>query len=279
LENVQVGDEIRISQEITSYEYDCATPYDLSWSKVYTSIQGAFFYLKDGQIREFDDPGATKRNPRTAIAFNDQYIYFIVVDGRDLYHSVGMTITELAEFTRDSLGANWGVALDGGGSSTMVINGQVVNNTYCNIYSCAGNYSTYLPILARNGHNGQSEYPANSNGISSGAIIERPVANGMLMVAVQPGVYSTAYTPGDPVTTIADTDMRLGPGTNYDSFTTLSNGAQGTIVGQMNGLDGVLAKSTYWWYVDFAGITGWVPEGALANQGVESDDWSWFIYH
>jgi hypothetical protein len=106
LANVQVGSEIHVSQEITSFEYDCETPYELSWAKTYASLQGAFFFLKNGQIREFpDDPGAVNRRPRTAIAFNDQYIYFVVVDGRDLYHSVGMTINELALFTRDTLGA------------------------------------------------------------------------------------------------------------------------------------------------------------------------------
>jgi hypothetical protein len=34
----------------------------------------------------------------------------------------------------------------------------------------------------------------------------------------------------------------------------------------MNGLNGVLAKSNYWWYVDFGTVTGWVPEGALAHK-------------
>ena len=100
LANVQVGSEIRVSQEITSYLADCSTPYALSWTKTYASIQGAFFFLKAGQIRDFADPGATERNPRTAILYDDQYIYFLVVDGRDVYHSVGMTIHELALFAR-----------------------------------------------------------------------------------------------------------------------------------------------------------------------------------
>jgi hypothetical protein len=34
----------------------------------------------------------------------------------------------------------------------------------------------------------------------------------------------------------------------------------------MNGLDGVQAKSAYWWYVNFTGVTGWVPEAALLNR-------------
>jgi len=277
LENLQVGSEIHISQEITSFEYDCSTPYDLSWSKTYASIQGAFFYLKDGQIRDFNDPGAIKRNPRTAIALNEQYIFFLVVDGRDLYHSIGMTIYELALFTRDILGATWGVAQDGGGSSTMVINGQVVNNTYCNIYSCAGKYATNPGIIARNSYQDHASVSTGRNIITSAAGIERTVANGMLMVIVQPGVYSTAFKPGDQVTTKYDAEIRLGPGTNYDSFTIIPTGTPGNIMEQMNGLSGVLAKSTYWWYVDFGGVLGWVPEGALQIEQAELDLFGLFI--
>jgi hypothetical protein len=272
LDNVQVGSEIRVAQEITSYESDCSTPLPLSWTKTYASIQGAYFFLKNGQIREFNnDDGATTRQPRTAIAFNAKYIFFLVVDGRDLQHSLGMTINELALFTRDILGATWGVAQDGGGSSTMVINGQVINNTYCNIYSCMGKYKTYLPLVTLNSQKGQSVPPAEEDVISSIAGIERAVANGMLMVIVQPEVYSPAFIPGDPVTTIYATEMRLGPGTNYADFTIIPMGTHGIIAEQMNGLDGVLAKSTYWWYVDFGGVIGWVPGGSLVNQGATGD--------
>jgi hypothetical protein len=266
MENVQVGSEIRVSQEITAYAADCSTvDNSLDWTKTYASIQGAYPFLKDGQIREFNyDPGATNRNPRTAIAFNNQYIFFLVVDGRNFHHSVGMTINELAVFTRDVLGATSGVAQDGGGSSTMVINGLVVNNTYCNIYTCHWNYTTYIPLVGRNSQKGQS-VPIESDIIRSPAGIERAVANGMLMVLAQPAVYSTAFTPGGPVRTAYDTEMRLGPGMNYAAFTTIPNGTNGTIVAQMNHLDGVLAKSTYWWYVNFGGVIGWMPEWALVS--------------
>jgi hypothetical protein len=266
LANVEVGSKIGVSQEITSFLDDCSTPYALSWTKTYASIQGAFFFLKNGQIRDFDDPGATERNPRTAIVFNNQYIFFLVVDGRDVHHSVGMTIHELALFARDTLGATWGVAQDGGGSSTMVINGLVVNNTTCNIYSCNWKYATYLPIVSHNSERGVFVLPVQPNVIGSPAGVERPVGNGMLMVLAQSASYSAAFMPGDTVTAISDTEVRLGPGTNYTSFTSVPMGTHGSIVEQANGLDGVLAKSAYWWYVNFGGITGWVPEGVLAKQ-------------
>ncbi len=265
LANVSIDSEIGVSQEITS----CPGYDPIDWTKTYTSIQGAFPYLKNGQIREFnDDPGATNRNPRTAIAFNDQYVFFVVVDGRDIQHSVGMTINELALFTRDQLGATSGVAQDGGGSSTMVINGLVVNNTFCNIYTCMATHSTYIPFVMRNSNMGQPGVVNEDDVISSPAGIERPIANGMLMVVTQPGEYSQAFLPADPVTTLIDTDVRVGPGTNYASFTAVPNGSNGSIVDQMNGLDGVLAKGIYWWYVDFGFVTGWVAEGALAHQAV-----------
>ena len=181
LNNVQVGSEIRVSQEITN----CPGADPVSWTKTYASIQGAYYFLEAGQIHDFNnDPGATEKNPRTAIAYNDQYIYFIVVDGRDLSHSIGMTINELAQFTRDSLGATYAVAEDGGGSSTMVINGMVVNNTFCNIYSCAGNIVAYLPAIMHNDPMAQSAQAIERNIVSSAAGVERVVANGMMMVLV-----------------------------------------------------------------------------------------------
>jgi hypothetical protein len=157
------------------------------------------------------------------------------------------------------------VAQDGGGSSTMVINGLVVNNTFCNIYSCGGNYKKYIPIVMRDANNLQTGKPLESDIISSPAGIERAVANGMLMLVAQSGEYSTAFVPGDQVSTIINVEIRLGPGTNFASFTTIPQGTHGVIADQMNDLEGVQAKSNYWWYVNFNGVYGWVPQGALAH--------------
>lgn len=64
--------------------------------------------------------------PRTAVAvLDDGSIAFVVVDGRS-DTSAGMTLTELAD-TLQSLGAVTAYNLDGGGSSTMVVDGEVVN--------------------------------------------------------------------------------------------------------------------------------------------------------
>ncbi|MCR4951954.1 MAG: phosphodiester glycosidase family protein [Solobacterium sp.] len=65
-------------------------------------------------------------NPRTAIAEIEPLHYlFVVSDGRTS-ESEGLTIYELAQFLQ-TLGAKTAYNLDGGGSSTMVFNGQLVN--------------------------------------------------------------------------------------------------------------------------------------------------------
>ncbi|MFT3798095.1 phosphodiester glycosidase family protein [Microbacterium sp.] len=65
--------------------------------------------------------------PRTAIGIiDDNHIVIVVVDGRDSGYSRGVTMTELADIMV-SLGATTAYNLDGGGSSEMWFNGEVVN--------------------------------------------------------------------------------------------------------------------------------------------------------
>ncbi len=66
--------------------------------------------------------------PRTAIGVIDaNHLVFVVVDGRSPGYSAGVTLPELADILA-SLGAVTAYNLDGGGSSTMVFNGEVVND-------------------------------------------------------------------------------------------------------------------------------------------------------
>ena len=67
------------------------------------------------------------KQPRTAIGIiDDNHFVFVVVDGRSRTSS-GVTMSGLAEIMQ-SLGAKTAYNLDGGGSSEMWFNGQVVNN-------------------------------------------------------------------------------------------------------------------------------------------------------
>jgi len=67
------------------------------------------------------------RHPRTFVGFDRDTTraYLCVVDGRQ-EHSRGMTFGEMAEFLL-ALGAWNAVNLDGGGSTTMIVGGSIVN--------------------------------------------------------------------------------------------------------------------------------------------------------
>jgi len=66
------------------------------------------------------------RNPRTAVGLTKEgKVLLLTVDGRNS-HSVGCTFEELASWLIE-LGAQEAMALDGGGSTTMLVEGKVVN--------------------------------------------------------------------------------------------------------------------------------------------------------
>ncbi len=68
------------------------------------------------------------RHPRTAAGVRaDGTLVFVTVDGRQPETSVGMSIPELTDLMLE-LGCVSAMNLDGGGSTTMVVNGQVVNS-------------------------------------------------------------------------------------------------------------------------------------------------------
>jgi len=70
---------------------------------------------------------AETRHPRTAVAkLKNGKFLMITVDGRQAGVSVGMNLQELAEYLL-SLGAVDAMNLDGGGSTTMFLDGKVVN--------------------------------------------------------------------------------------------------------------------------------------------------------
>ena len=86
--------------------------------------------ITEGEISvtENDEVGrAMASNPRTAIGIIDDLHYvFVVSDGRT-DESQGLTLYQLSQFM-ESLGADTAYNLDGGGSSSMVFQGVLVNN-------------------------------------------------------------------------------------------------------------------------------------------------------
>ncbi|SDR71438.1 Exopolysaccharide biosynthesis protein [Friedmanniella luteola] len=76
----------------------------------------------------FGNHSVQGRQPRTGVGMvTANHLLFVVVDGRSEGYSRGVTMTELAQIFVDR-GAQVAYNLDGGGSSTMVFNGDLVNN-------------------------------------------------------------------------------------------------------------------------------------------------------
>ncbi|MDE0899522.1 MAG: phosphodiester glycosidase family protein [Longimicrobiales bacterium] len=71
---------------------------------------------------------AAVRHPRTGVGFDSRsgQFWIVVVDGRQMPHSAGMSLPEFAALF-DALGADEALNLDGGGSSAMVVGQGLVN--------------------------------------------------------------------------------------------------------------------------------------------------------
>ncbi|MFN8194436.1 MAG: phosphodiester glycosidase family protein [Nocardioidaceae bacterium] len=93
--------------------------------------------LEDGQVvsgiddvevdTNFGNHSIQGDQPRTAVGvIDDNHLVFVVVDGRQTGYSAGVTMTELATIFQ-SLGCTTAYNIDGGGSSTMYFDGEVVN--------------------------------------------------------------------------------------------------------------------------------------------------------
>ena len=71
---------------------------------------------------------AAARHPRSAVGVNSGsgQVWIVLVDGRQVPHSAGMTLPELAQLF-EAAGTDEALNLDGGGSSAMVVGGAPVN--------------------------------------------------------------------------------------------------------------------------------------------------------
>ncbi len=89
-------------------------------AKPFNAISGETLLASGGNRLPDLDNAVTQ--PRSAIGYsrNGRYLYLVVVDGRQPFYSEGMTVKELADLML-SLGAEYAMNLDGGGSSTLVV--------------------------------------------------------------------------------------------------------------------------------------------------------------
>ena len=104
------------------------------WTRARHAVSGAGLLMVDGrEVREWTDEGLsagfdTARHPRTMIGVDEgESIWLVTVDGRQPALSLGMNFAELQTLAR-RLGLRSALNLDGGGSTTMVVRGYVVNH-------------------------------------------------------------------------------------------------------------------------------------------------------
>lgn len=104
--------------------------WSVGWRDVLDTLGGNPTLLEDGAVVDGNVDGTdpfSARNPRTAVGYKaDGTVLIVTVDGRGADGSVGMTLRELARLFVE-LGATDALNLDGGGSTTMVIGGEVQN--------------------------------------------------------------------------------------------------------------------------------------------------------
>jgi uncharacterized protein YigE (DUF2233 family) len=119
-----MGDDTDIGTEPTLYIGRRNTlSFNNKPGRVYNAISGDRMLVLKGEIAS--DLDSEELDPRTAVGINrnGRYLYIVVVDGRQPFYSEGATFAELANLLIDR-GAFMGMSLDGGGSSTMVIEGE-----------------------------------------------------------------------------------------------------------------------------------------------------------
>jgi exopolysaccharide biosynthesis protein len=116
-----------------AWRLDSIEPTRINWMRAYSMLGGGPQLIKEGKIAITDKQEkmasgfATDRHPRTAIAkLESGKLLLVTVDGRQPGVSTGMTLEMLAKLLLE-FGAVEAMNLDGGGSTTMVIQNKVVN--------------------------------------------------------------------------------------------------------------------------------------------------------
>lgn len=127
---VIVGPEKALDTIIKAKRFKLNIKMNPDWKNVNHIISGGPYLIKNGDI--YVDMSAQKlgaiggRNPRTAIGYTrDNHLVMLTADGRE-GSSIGLTLMELASLMKE-FGCVNAMNLDGGGSTVMYINGQVVN--------------------------------------------------------------------------------------------------------------------------------------------------------
>ncbi|MFW5981221.1 MAG: phosphodiester glycosidase family protein [bacterium] len=122
--DVEVGDKLIIKNKFTP---------DFQELNIKSAIGAGPLLLKDGEVfitaeqELFQADIAYGRAPRSAVGKTiDNNLVFFTVDGRQVDHSIGISLNELAKLMRD-YGVIDGMNLDGGNSARMIVRGFTMN--------------------------------------------------------------------------------------------------------------------------------------------------------
>jgi hypothetical protein len=130
LERLDAGQEVSIR---THFRTLLGTRPD-QWVQAQDIVGGAGLIMHNGQpvtdwsAEQLRAGFDTERHPRTMIGTTrGSAVWLVTVDGRNPSVSLGMTFAELTNLAR-KLNLVHALNLDGGGSTTMVVKGKVVNH-------------------------------------------------------------------------------------------------------------------------------------------------------
>ena len=151
--------------------------------KVSESVGGSPVLVRDGKRWFSNDPTAfvRGRHPRTVVGWTpDGDVLLVTVDGRQPGYSQGMSLAEVADLMI-GLGVTEAINLDGGGSTTFVVRGDVVNKP-----------SDRLIVS-----DGRVQISATGSGDRVKGYLERPVVSALAvvpknMIALDPAPAPTA---------------------------------------------------------------------------------------
>ena len=124
------GPESVIKPILNNKKFNLDIKMNPNWENVNHILSGGPYLVKNSEVyidmTEERLSSVGGRNPRTAIGYTkDNNLILLTADGRE-DASIGLTLNELAKLMHQ-LGCVNAMNLDGGGSTVMYVNGQVVN--------------------------------------------------------------------------------------------------------------------------------------------------------
>jgi hypothetical protein len=129
LQSLRIGARVELDTTYTAIE-----ELQGDWAKADAIVGGAGLLLRDGRViddwkmEQFTPAFAETRHPRTLIGTHaDGAVWLVTVDGRQPKLSAGMSLFELRALAR-RIGLRNALNLDGGGSTTMWVDGTIVNS-------------------------------------------------------------------------------------------------------------------------------------------------------